>query len=64
MWTVRRIQLWEVPEVRRVLRPAIAFTESFANGCDTFCSEATITLAQANCEVKLRACERPRVTVW
>src|SRR5882757_8809199 len=58
MWTVRRIQLGEVPAMREVVRPAIAFTDSFANEFKAFCCEANTTLAQANCGVKLRSCER------
>jgi hypothetical protein len=64
MWTIRRIQLEEDPAVREALRPAASFTESLISVSSAFCDETTNTLAQAICEVKLRSCERGRVTDW
>src|SRR5579872_5954127 len=61
MWTVRRIQLEEVPAVREVVRPAFWITESFVTALQNCCDESTTTLAQAIWEVKLRSCERRRV---
>jgi hypothetical protein len=44
--------------MREVWRPAMAFTESFANKFNAFGGEADTTLAQAISEVKLRSCKR------
>src|SRR5215467_5623310 len=58
MWTVRRIQLEEVPAVREVVRPGFTFTESFISDCNAFSDAVTTTLAQAEFGVKLRSCEQ------
>jgi hypothetical protein len=44
------------------VRPAFSFTESFADVLHACSGEASTTLAQEKCEVKLRSCESLKFT--